>query len=74
MSQEAVSPAVSSDEYRQLEAQHHQYESRLGELADKAVLSDDEQVEEITLKKKKLQLKDKMQEIARRFRGLTAEP
>ena len=74
MSQETVSPAVRSDEYRQLEAQHHQYESRLGELADKAVLSDDEQVEEIMLKKKKLQLKDKMQEIARRFRGLTAEP
>ena len=38
------------------------------------VLSDDEQVEEITLKKKKLQLKDKMQEIARRFRGLPAQP
>ena len=47
---------------------------RLGELADKAVLSDEEQVEEIMLKKKKLQLKDKMQEIARRFRGLPARP
>jgi len=74
MSQEAVTPVVHSDEYRQLEAQHHQYESRLGELADKAVLSDEEQLEEITLKKKKLQLKDKMQEIARRFRGLPAQP
>ena len=74
MSQETVSPTVHTDEYRQLEAQHHQYESRLGELADKAVLSDEEQVEEITLKKKKLQLKDKMQEIARRFRGLPAQP
>lgn len=74
MSQETVTPVGHSDEYRQLEAQHHQYESRLGELADKAVLSDEEQVEEITLKKKKLQLKDKMQEIARRFRGLPARP
>ncbi len=74
MSQETVTPAVHSDEYRQLEAQHHQYESRLGELADKAVLSDEEQVEEITLKKKKLQLKDRMQEIARRFRGVAAQP
>jgi uncharacterized protein YdcH (DUF465 family) len=73
MSQETVSPAVHSDEYRQLEAQHHQYESRLGELADKAVLSDEEQVEEITLKKKKLQLKDRMHELARRLRGLTAQ-
>ena len=62
MSQESVSPTSvkSDDEYRQLAEQHHQYESRLGELAEKAVLSDDEQVEEATLKKKKLQLKDKM--------------
>ena len=74
MSQEAVTPVVHSDEYRQLEAQHHQYESRLGELADKAVLSDEEQVEETTLKKKKLQVKDRMQEIARRIRAVTAHP
>jgi uncharacterized protein YdcH (DUF465 family) len=69
MQQEPVSPththAGGDEEYRRLEAQHHEYESRLGELAGKAVLSDDEQVEEITLKKKKLQLKDRMQEIAR---------
>jgi uncharacterized protein len=73
MSQETVSPAVH-DEYRQLEAQHHQYESRLGELAVKAVLSDEEQVEEITLKKKKLQIKDRMHEIARRIRAIAAHP
>ncbi len=69
MSQQPVSPmdlVGTEDEYRQLEAQHHHYENRLGELAEKAVLSDDEQVEEITRKKKKLQLKDRMQEIARR--------
>jgi hypothetical protein len=63
MPQEPVSP---TEELRQLEAQHHQYESRLGELAEKAVLSDDEQVEESTLKKKKLQLKDRMRELSRR--------
>lgn len=57
------------EEYRQLVVQHHEYESRLGELAEKAVLSDDEQVEESRLKKKKLQLKDRMQAIARRYRG-----
>lgn len=73
MPQEPVSPTiVDTDEYRQLEAQHHEYESRLGELAEKPVLSDDEQVEEITLKKKKLQLKDRMQQIARRYRGSSA--
>ena len=75
MSQEPVSPTiVQSDEYRQLEVQHHEYESRLGELAEKAVLSDDEQVEEATLKKKKLQLKDRMQELARQSRGSAAHP
>ncbi len=72
MSQEAVSPDLAvvrgDEEYRQLEARHHEYESRLGELAQKAVLSDAEQVEESTLKKKKLQLKDRMQQIARRYR------
>ena len=75
MPQKPVSPTiVQSDEYRQLEAQHHEYESRLGELADKAVLSDEEQVEETTLKKKKLQVKDRMQEIARRTGGAAAHP
>jgi uncharacterized protein YdcH (DUF465 family) len=73
MSQEPVSPIYDlvrgDEEYRQLEAQHHDFESRLGELAEKAVLSDAEEVEEITLKKKKLQLKDRMQEIARRYQG-----
>lgn len=75
MPQEPVSPTtVQSDEYRQLEAQHHEYESRLGELADKAVLSDEEQVEETTLKKKKLQIKDRMREMARRSPGAAAHP
>jgi uncharacterized protein YdcH (DUF465 family) len=76
MSQESVSPTSvkSDDEYRRLAEQHHLYESRLGELADKAVLSDDEQVEEATLKKKKLQVKDRMQELARQSRGSAAHP
>jgi uncharacterized protein YdcH (DUF465 family) len=75
MPQEPVSPvSVQSDEYRQLEAQHHEYESRLGELAEKAVLSDEEQVEERALKKKKLQVKDRMLEISRRQRLGEAHP
>ena len=73
MSQEPVSSIPNlvhgDEEYRQLEAQHHEFESRLGELAEKVVLNDDEQLEESRLKKKKLQLKDRMQEIARRYRG-----
>ena len=57
-----------NEEYRRLEAQHHGYEERLALLSEKAVLSDDEQVEEVTLKKKKLQLKDRMEAIARQAR------
>ena len=64
---------VSDEEYSQLEVQHHEYESRLDELAEKVVLTDDEQIEETTLKKKKLQLKDKMQLIARQ-RATSAHP
>jgi uncharacterized protein YdcH (DUF465 family) len=55
----------SNEEYRRLNQQHHDYETRLVTLADKAVLTDDEHVEEVTLKKKKLQIKDRMEAIAR---------
>ena len=59
---------LENDEYRRLDEQHHEYESRLNTLTEKAVLSDEEQVEETTLKKKKLQLKDRMEAIARQAR------
>jgi hypothetical protein len=76
MPQEPVSLSDNSlrqdEEYARLELQHHEYESRLSELAEKAVLSDDEQFEEVTLKKKKLQVKDRMQAIAQRQRGASA--
>jgi uncharacterized protein YdcH (DUF465 family) len=62
------------EEYVRLEVEHYEYESRLSELAEKAVLSNDEQFEETTLKKKKLQIKDRMQAIARRQRGASAHP
>lgn len=59
----------TSEEYRRLDEQHHQYEARLNSLTSKVVLSDDEQVEEVTLKKKKLQVKDRMEAIARETRA-----
>jgi len=68
MSQSPVSrpdPLLENEEYRLLDQQHHEYESRLLTLTEKVVLSDEEQVEETTLKKKKLQVKDRMQAIAR---------
>jgi hypothetical protein len=63
-----------SEEYRRLDQQHHEYESRLRTLTQKAVLTDEEQVEEVTLKKKKLQVKDRMQAIARQVREEAAHP
>ena len=57
-----------NDEFRRLTEQHHEYEARLSVLGAKAVLNDEEQIEETTLKKKKLQLRDRMEAIARKAR------
>jgi uncharacterized protein YdcH (DUF465 family) len=58
----------ADDELNQLAAKHHELEDRLHELTAKHYLSQPEQVEEVTLKKKKLQLKDRMEDILRRNR------
>ena len=57
----------SNDQYRELAQRHHQLDDRLHELTDKHYLSATEQVEEVTLKKKKLALKDQMEQIAREY-------
>jgi uncharacterized protein YdcH (DUF465 family) len=59
----------SNDEYRQLATKHHELEDRLHELTSKHYLSDNEQIEEVTLKKRKLLMKDRMEEIVRTHRG-----
>jgi len=56
-----------SDQYRLLAEQHHQLDNRLHELTDKHYLSPTEQIEEVTLKKRKLALKDRMEAIARDY-------
>jgi uncharacterized protein len=56
----------TDEEFHTLEVQHHQLEDRLHELTAKHYLSEPEQVEETTLKKKKLLLKDRMEFIMRR--------
>jgi uncharacterized protein len=58
-----------NQEYRSLFDQHRSLESRLIELSSHRYLSDNEQIEEVTLKKKKLALKDKMQELLRSFKS-----
>ena len=54
-----------SDELRQLAAQHHDLDDRLSQLSSRHYLSEPEQLEEVTLKKRKLQIKDRMENIRR---------
>jgi uncharacterized protein YdcH (DUF465 family) len=58
----------ATDEFHELAAKHHELEDRLHQLTAKNYLSEPEQVEEITLKKRKLLLKDRMEDILRRQR------
>jgi hypothetical protein len=58
----------TDEEFHQLVARHHELEDRLHQLTAKPYLSEPEQVEEVNLKKRKLQLKDRMEDILRRHR------
>ena len=53
-------------EYRDLAEQHRALESRLAELLGHPYRSGAEQIEEATLKKKKLHIKDRMEHILQR--------
>ena len=53
----------SHDQYRDLAERHHALDDRLHELTEKHHLSESEQVEETTIKKRKLALKDHMERI-----------
>ena len=55
----------SNDEFRQLATQHHDLDERIHNLATRSFLSEPEQLEEVTLKKRKLQLKDQMESMLR---------
>jgi uncharacterized protein YdcH (DUF465 family) len=66
--QEVKNVLLQSDEtYRQLANRHQELDTRLHELSEKHYLSTNEQFEEVTLKKRKLALKDQMEQIARQY-------
>jgi uncharacterized protein YdcH (DUF465 family) len=58
----------TDEEFHQLAAKHQELEGRVNELTAKPYLSEPEQLEEVTLKKRKLQIKDRMEDILRRHR------
>jgi uncharacterized protein YdcH (DUF465 family) len=57
----------SDQQFRQLAEQHHELDDRLHQLIEKHYLSTTEQYEQVTLKKKKLALKDQMESIVREY-------
>ena len=59
-------------EFRRWAEEHHRCESRLNELISKSDISTDEELEEKTLKKRKLHLKDQMAERIRTYESSNA--
>jgi len=63
----------TNEEYRTLASTHHTLDDRLHELEAKPHLSDDEQLEEVSLKKRKLHIKDRMEFLLRQHAEGTAK-
>jgi uncharacterized protein YdcH (DUF465 family) len=61
-----------NEEFQRLAQKHEELEERLTFLSGKIFLSDEEKLEEVTLKKKKLALKDKMAALIRNYEGQRA--
>ena len=60
------------EEFRQLVNQHHDLDEQIHGLAARPHLSEPEQLQEVTLKKRKLHLKDQMEIILRRHNNQSA--
>lgn len=56
----------TDEAFHTLAAEHNALEGRLHELTSKHYLSEPEQIEEVTIKKRKLRIKDQMEDILRR--------
>ena len=59
----------SDDSFRRLVTEHSDYAQKLEELASRPHLTEQEQVEEVRLKKLKLRAKDQIETILSRYRA-----
>jgi hypothetical protein len=60
---------ATDEEFSRLANQHCEFKRKLEELHTRPHLTDQEQLEEVRLKKIKLRLKDQMEEIMSRYRA-----
>ena len=60
---------ATSEEFRQLAAQHAEYERQLDAIEAKPHVTPEDEVEEHRIKKLKLRVKDQMNEIMARYRA-----
>ena len=61
---------AGNEQYQCLRNEHTRYASQLSELSAKTHLSDEEQMEEVRLKKLKLRVKDQMEKLVREARAV----
>ena len=64
----------TNEEYRELAVKHHSLDDRLHALEAKPYLSDQEQIEEVSLKKRKLHIKDQMESLLRHHGAAASHP
>ena len=60
---------ASDAEYQRLREEHARYAAKLEQLVSKRFLNEQEQVDEVRLKKLKLRAKDRMEMLVRRAQG-----
>ena len=59
----------SNPEFRRLAEEHKHYEGKLEELQNRHHMTEQDHIEEVQLKKKKLHLKDQMNSMIQKFRN-----
>ena len=71
MKEEEIKEHLMSEnaEFRRLSEEHKQYEGKLNELLRRHHMTEQDRLEEIHLKKKKLHLKDQMNSMISKFRN-----